>query len=61
NDFTNPRFRIINIPGAFLFPEAQFRAYKITSKQVQPTCLLIGLTPEVTKLTHEVLRILSTF
>ncbi|KAM3179142.1 hypothetical protein ACTXT7_001189 [Hymenolepis weldensis] len=60
NDFATPRFNRLNIPEAFLFPDAQLRAYKITSKHAQFARLLNGLMSEVAKLVYKVLGKLST-
>ncbi|KAM3176528.1 hypothetical protein ACTXT7_006351 [Hymenolepis weldensis] len=41
---TETRFYRLSIPDLFLIPEARFRAFKITSKQAQSTCLFNGLS-----------------
>ncbi|KAM3175330.1 hypothetical protein ACTXT7_008758 [Hymenolepis weldensis] len=54
NSFITPTFTKQCIPKSF-FLEAQFCAYKITSQQARFTCLLNGLTPEVTELVLDVI------
>ncbi|VUZ50469.1 unnamed protein product, partial [Hymenolepis diminuta] len=44
----------------FLFLEAEFYVYEISSHQVQITCLLKGLITEVARLVYDVLRKSST-
>ncbi|KAM3178598.1 hypothetical protein ACTXT7_002225 [Hymenolepis weldensis] len=53
----------VKLPGAAcvrIFLRAQFYAHKIINQQVQFTCLLSGLTPEVAGFVHDALEKPST-